>query len=319
MNQAPRQTRTHIVEQFTRRGLSPRHDLGQNFLIDLNLIAFIIEQAQPGPENVVLEVGSGTGGLTAHLAERAGTVIAVEIDPRMRELTAEAVSGFANVTQLGCDVLKNKNHFSQPVLDALDSALGPQSARLKLVANLPYCVATPVVSNLVASEYAWERMVITIQRELAERMSAREGTSDYSALSAWLQAQCRIEVLKRLPPDVFWPRPNVESAIVLIEPDPALRQRIRNRAFYHEFLRTIFQQRRKQLRKVLSSVGSGSLAREQIDEVLRSRNLEGRERAEELSPAALVDLCNRVWELTQQSDSVRQTIKDGTATAIPRA
>jgi 16S rRNA (adenine1518-N6/adenine1519-N6)-dimethyltransferase len=319
MNQVPRQTRTHIVEQLTRRGLSPRHDLGQNFLIDLNLVEFIVEQAQLGPDDVVLEVGSGTGGLTALLAEKAGTVIAVEIDPRMCELTAEAVQAFANVTQLGCDVLKNKNHFSQPVLDALDAALGQRSGRLKLVANLPYCVATPVVSNLVASEYAWDRMVITIQRELAERMSAREGTSDYGALSAWLQAQCRIEVLKRLPPDVFWPRPNVESAIVLIEPDATLRKLIRNRAFYHEFLRAIFQQRRKQLLKVLVATSPGKLTREQIETVLRSRNLEGRVRAEELAPATLVDLCNGVWELTQQSDNMPPTMKDGAATAMPRA
>ena len=142
----------------------------------------------------MLEVGSGTGGLTAFLAERAGTVIAVEVDSRMQQLTAEAVDGFSNVTILGCDVLKNKNHFSQPVLDALDAALAEPSKRLKLVANLPYGVATPVISNLVASDYAWERMVVTIQLELAERMAAKEGTSSYGALSVWLAAQCRIEV-----------------------------------------------------------------------------------------------------------------------------
>jgi 16S rRNA (adenine1518-N6/adenine1519-N6)-dimethyltransferase len=301
MKQAVRQTRTHIGELLARHGVNPRHDLGQNFLIDLNLIEYLVAQAELGPEDVVLEVGSGTGGLTAFLAERAGGVIAVEVDPRMRQLTAEAVDGFSNVTLLGCDVLKNKNHFAQPVLDALGAAVAAPSMRLKLVANLPYGVATPVISNLVASDYAWERMVVTIQLELAERMTAKEGTSSYGALSAWLQAQCRIEFLKRLPADVFWPRPKVESAMIRIDPDAERRQAIRDRAFLHDFLRGVFQQRRKLLRNVLIAVYRKQLDRTRIDAVLRSQGLGERARAEDLSPAILVGLCNAMFETIQHS------------------
>ncbi len=261
MKQAARQTRTHIGELLARHGVNPRHDLGQNFLIDLNLVEFLVGQAELESHDVVLEVGSGTGGLTAFLAERAGAVIAVEVDPRMQQLTAEAVDGFSNVTIVGGDVLKNKNHFSRPVLEALDAAVADSSKRLKLVANLPYCVATPVISNLVASDYVWERMVVTIQLELAQRMVANEATSNYGGLSVWLASQCRIEFLKRLPADVFWPRPKVESAMIRIDPDAGRRQAIRDRAFLHEFLRGVFQQRRKLLRNVLVSYYRNELDR----------------------------------------------------------
>jgi 16S rRNA (adenine1518-N6/adenine1519-N6)-dimethyltransferase len=301
MKQAVRQTRTHIGELLARHGVNPRHDLGQNFLIDLNLIEYLVAQAELLSDDVVLEVGSGTGGLTTFLAERAGAVLAVEVDTRMRQLTAEAVDGFTNVTLLGCDVLKNKNHFSQPVLDALDAAVAVPSMRLKLVANLPYGVATPVISNLVASDYAWERMVVTIQLELAERMTAKEGTSNYGALSAWLQSQCRIEFLKKLPADVFWPRPKVESAMIRIEPDAERRQTIRDRAFLHDFLRGIFQQRRKLLRNVLIAHYRQDLDRPRIDAVLKSQGLGERARAEDLSPTILVGLSNAMFETIQQT------------------
>ena len=301
MKQAARQTRTHIGELLARHGINPRHDLGQNFLIDLNLVEFFVGQAELESNDVVLEVGSGTGGLTAFLAERAGAVIAVEVDPRMQQLTAEAVDGFSNVTIVGGDVLKNKNHFSQPVLEALDAAVADSSKRLKLVANLPYCVATPVISNLVASDYDWERMVVTIQLELAERMVAKEGTSNYGGLSVWLGSQCRIEFLKRLPADVFWPRPKVESAMIRIDPDAGRRQAIRDRTFLHEFLRGVFQQRRKLLRNVLVSYYRNELDRTQIDGVLKSQNLGERARAEELSPPVLVNLANALLEIIQQT------------------
>jgi 16S rRNA (adenine1518-N6/adenine1519-N6)-dimethyltransferase len=318
MNQVVRQTRTHIGELLARHGLRPRHDLGQNFLIDLNLLEFLVAQAEIGPSDLILEVGSGTGGLTACLAAQAGAVISVEVDSRMQQLTAEAVTGYLNVTLLRCDVLKNKNHFCPAVLEALDRGLGCALApsppvplprgergedsqgtikRLKLVANLPYGVATPVISNLVASDYPWERMVVTIQHELAQRMAAKESTSNYGALSVWLQAQCRLEVLKHLPPDVFWPRPKVASAMIRIDPDPALRAKISDREFLHQFLRGVFQQRRKLLRNVLISMYRRELNRTQIDEALQSHQLSADARAEQLSPAQLVNLSNEFAKL----------------------
>jgi 16S rRNA (adenine1518-N6/adenine1519-N6)-dimethyltransferase len=297
MKQVARQTRTHIGDLLARHGLRPRHDLGQNFLIDLNLLEFLVAQAEIGPSDLILEVGSGTGGLTAWLAALAGAVISVEVDSRMQQLTAEAVAEFSNVTLLGCDVLKNKNHFSTEVLEALDRGLSEPNRQLKLVANLPYGVATPVISNLVAGPYPWERMVVTVQYELAQRMAAKESTADYSALSVWLQSQCRLEVLKRLPPDVFWPRPKVASAMIRIDPDPALRAKIVDREFLHHFLRGVFQQRRKLLRNVLISLYRRELSRTQIDDTLQTHQLNTDARAEQLPAAQLVDLANDFFKL----------------------
>ena len=301
MNDDERQTRSKLMELFSRQGLNPRTDLGQNFLIDLNLIEFVVAEAGLGPKDVVLEIGAGTGGMTTFLAQQAGDVVSVEIDPNMHRLATEKVAPYPNVTLLNTDALKTKNTFAPEVLAAVDEKLSARAdRRLKLVANLPYSVATPVVANLVATELPWERMVVTIQLELAQRMAARPGTADYSALSVWLQAQCRIKILKSLGPTVFWPRPKVHSAIVKILPDPAARASIADRPFFLDFARRLFHHRRKFLRSVLVGMYRHELEKSQVDGVLRESGLNEQARAEALDPPTLVALANRVHTLLQE-------------------
>ena len=296
MRDAQRQTRSHLMSLFERHGFHPRTDLGQNFLIDLNLIELIVRQADLGPDDVVLEIGAGTGGMTAFLAQEAGAVVSVEYDRNMHALAQEAVAGFDNVTLLQTDALKNKNRFARPVLEAVATALeATPDRRLKLVANLPYNIATPVVSNLVATDLPWERMVVTIQLELAERMIAQPGTEQYGALSAWLQTQCQTNLLRRLNPTVFWPRPQVNSAIVRIVPDAAGRDAIADRPFFQDFLRRLFQKRRKVMRSVLAGMYRKQLSKSEIDAVLQEAALGEQSRAEQLDPATLRTLANRMY------------------------
>ncbi|MGH7129637.1 MAG: ribosomal RNA small subunit methyltransferase A, partial [Planctomycetaceae bacterium] len=228
----------------------------------------------------------------------------VEVDENMFRLASEVVAGRENVTLLRCDALKNKNRFHPQVLAAVEETLAVNpERRLKLISNLPYSIATPVVSNLVATEWPWVRMVVTIQWELAQRMTARPGEGRYGALAAWLGAQCDVEILRRLGPTVFWPRPQVDSAIIRLLPDPAARARIDDRRFYQDFVRRLFQKRRKLLRPVLAGMYRKQLQKPEVDAILKEMGLEEHARAEELHPPVLVELSNRVHRAIGPSNS----------------
>jgi 16S rRNA (adenine1518-N6/adenine1519-N6)-dimethyltransferase len=292
----PRQTRSFLTSEFERRGLYPRHDLGQNFLVDLNLHDFIVEQADLQPHDVVLEVGTGTGALTSAILMQAGTVVSVEYDRRMHELAREMIGGRDNVVLLNCDALKNKNRLAVEVLEAVTAALDEvpagETKSLKLVANLPYNVATPVISNLIATELPWTRMVVTIQYELAERMAAEPGASAYSALTVWLQSQTKVSLVRKLGPAVFWPRPQVDSAIVRIDRDLELQSRIADREFFHSFVRDVFTQRRKRLRGVIANQFKSRCDKSEIERAFEEAGISLESRAEQLAPAELVALSN---------------------------
>lgn len=251
----PRQTLSYLRSLFAQRGIAPRRDLGQNFLIDLNLHDFIARAADIAPSDVVLEVGPGAGALTSLLAEKAAAVVAVEIDPAMARLAGEAVAGLPHVRVLNCDALAGKNRLNPEVLDNLRSGLAVSpDRRLKLVANLPYNIATPLIVNLlVHPELCPALMVVTIQRELAERIVAEPATEAYGALSVTVQALADAEIIRLLSPKVFWPRPKVESAVVSIRPQAEKRAAIGDVAWFHTVVRRIFLHRRKNLRVVLFS------------------------------------------------------------------
>lgn len=291
---AERQTQTHLMQLFAAQRLKPRHDLGQNFLIDLNLLELIVQEAELGPEDVVLEVGAGTGSLTALMAPVVGQLISVEYDHNLHALAAAAVSNVPHAQVIQGDVLRNKSHLADNVMAALSTALADSTKALKLVANLPYHVATPVIANLMASDFRWSRMVVTIQYELGERMMAAPSTPDYSALSVWLQAQANISLVRKLPASVFWPRPKVDSAIMRLDPAPERAALIHNRPAFHHFIRDLFTLRRKSLRRVLIGQYGKQLGDQGIDEILRSLALADSARAEELAPERLVALSNQL-------------------------
>lgn len=301
MKEAFRQTRSELMRLFRQHGFGPRTDLGQNFLIDLNLVEYLVRQGEITDADVVLEVGAGTGGLTTFLAQSAAAVISVEVDPRVYSLAIKEVESFENVTLLNCDALKTKNRLAPSVLDALQQKLDEQPGRrLKLISNLPYNIATPVVSNLVATDLPLERAVVTIQLELGLRMMAKPGHAEYGALSVWLQSQCSVRILKKLPPTVFWPRPQVHSAIVRLFPRPHRRNAIQDRPFLHDFLRRLFHQRRKRLRRVLVGMYRKQLQKQEVDAVLQTMGLNDDARAEGLDVATLVELANRFYETVPQ-------------------
>lgn len=294
MKDTDRQTRSRLMRLFEQHGRPPRHDLGQNFLVDLNLHDMIVRHARLSTADVVLEVGAGTGGLTSRLADSAGHVVSVEFDEHVYGHAKHLLAGRGNVSLILGDALANKSTLAPNVVAEIETALGivhsleqstygredldadtvaddlpadeddnpwalkPAETTLKLVANLPYNIATPLMSNLVASELPWSLMVVTIQWELAERMIAPPGSGDYSALSVWLQAQADLKLIRKLPPTVFWPPPKVDSAILRLQRSSKKQARIVDRAQFHDLVRDIFTLRRKQILGVLTQKLAGT-------------------------------------------------------------
>ena len=289
---AERQTQSYLRNLFARRGIAPQHRFGQNFLIDLNLHEVIANAADVQPTDVVLEVGPGAGALTSLLAERASAVIAVDLDPAMADLTKEATSGRLNVRVLHADALAGKNTLNPEVLDNVRAGLAvAPDRRFKLVANLPYNVATPIIGNLlVHPELRPALIVATIQLELAERMRAAPQSPDYGALSVLVQAVGEVEIIRTLSPKVFWPRPKVESAIIRIRPDPARIAAVGDLPWFHSVIRSVFLHRRKVLRRVVYSLWRDRLSKEEVDALLEGLGLTGQVRAEAMDVDELIAL-----------------------------
>jgi 16S rRNA (adenine1518-N6/adenine1519-N6)-dimethyltransferase len=278
-----RQTLSYLRNLFEERGIKPKNKLGQNFLIDLNLLEVLLRAAELGPEDMALEVGSGTGSLTVRLAEQAGAVVSVEVDPAFAILTAEAVHDHGNVVLLHADVLKNKNEINPEVFGAVKALAHRRgTTRLKLVANLPYAVAVPVLSNLLLAEVPVERMVATVQWEIAERLMAGVGTKAYGALAVLVQSLAQVELIRRLPPAAFWPRPLVWSAIVCLRPDAARRERVGDVQRFRRFLRDLYAHRRKNLRGALAALPGQNLSKQEVDARLAGLAIDGTTRAEAL-------------------------------------
>ena len=282
----PRQTLSYLRSLFARRGVAPQHRYAQNVLIDLNIHELIVNTAQVGPDDVVLEVGPGAGALTTLMASQAAAVVAVDIDPAMAELAREATAGLPNVRVLHADALASKHTMNPEVLDHIRAglAVAPETRRFKLVANLPYNVATPILSNLlVHPELCPALMVATIQLELAERLRAGPEGDDYGALSVVVQALADVELVRTLPPSVFWPRPEVDSAIVKITPRAEKRAAVGDLPWFHQVVRQVFLHRRKNLRRVLHGFYRDRLTKPEIDAMLDALGLTGLVRAEAMN------------------------------------
>lgn len=288
----PRQTLSFLRNLLKQRGIEPKNKLGQNFLIDLNLLDLIVRTAELSKSDAVLEVGSGTGTLTGKLAEAAGAVVTVEIDDDFFALVRELMLPHPNVLVLHADVLRTKNELNPDVLSAFDE----QAKRFgcthrKLVANLPYVVATPVIANLLILDPGIERMVVMVQWEIAERMTASPGTSQYSSLAVLTQALADVTVIHRVGPTVFWPKPKVDSAIVQIVPNAEKRSRVRDVGRLRVFLRNLYAHRRKNLRGALVGWPDGRRDKAEVDRLLASLGIDGQVRAEDLDVEQHLRLC----------------------------
>jgi 16S rRNA (adenine1518-N6/adenine1519-N6)-dimethyltransferase len=276
------QTKQQIESLLARAGSHPRHRFGQNFMIDQNLVRLVAEAGKLNQNDLVLEVGPGTGTLTEELLDRAGSVIAVEIDRDLSALLREQFANRPHFSLIEGDALAGKHALNSQILEVLQSARDAGES-LKLVANLPYNIASPLIIELLLAGV--DLLAFTVQKEVADRLRAGAGSEDYGPLSIIAQLLARVQMLRTLPPQAFWPAPKIESALVRLARDDRLASKARP---FSQFVHSIFSYRRKTLRKALSQAGLDA------EKLLQSSRLDAQIRAEELTPMQLLDLFKQV-------------------------
>ncbi|MCM1099781.1 MAG: 16S rRNA (adenine(1518)-N(6)/adenine(1519)-N(6))-dimethyltransferase RsmA [Clostridium sp.] len=256
---------------------------GQNFLIDPHVLEKIIAAAGITKEDCVLEIGPGIGTMTQYLAEAAGEVVAVEIDGALIPILEETLADYDNVTVINEDILK---------LDIARLVREKNAGRpVKVVANLPYYITTPIIMGLFEKHVPLESVTVMVQREVADRMQVGPGTKDYGALSLAVQYYAKPEIVANVPPNCFMPRPNVGSAVIRLTCYEEPPVRVKNEERMFEIIRASFNQRRKTLVNGLS--GGLNLDKEQVAQALERMGLNVTVRGETLTLeqfAALSDL-----------------------------
>ncbi len=241
-------TKQEIQQFLAQAGISPNQRRGQNFLIDLNLMQLIVEMAHIRSNDTVLEVGCGTGSLTSLLVEKAAAVISVEIEQPLAQIAARQLSEYDNLEIINSDALQSKNTIDSKVIEAIQKNKERHQGRLLLVANLPYSVACPVMMNLVTGPVKADAMYVTVQKEVAERMKAAPGNKDYGIISIILHAIGTVKIERILKPSVFWPAPQVDSAMVSFVTDNAKQKDVHDLDLLCEVVSLFMGHRRKMLK-----------------------------------------------------------------------
>ena len=262
-------------------GFRPSRRLGQNFLLDGNLARAIARASGARPGEFVLEVGAGCGFLSVHLAEAGARLLAVEIDPRLFEVARRFLAGRPEVELLLSDVLESKHRLAAAVEARL-----PDRGPWHLCSNLPYAVGGPLLALLAARAHPPDSMVVLVQREVGERLTAEPGEREWGPLSIAIQSAYRARAVRSVGPQLFWPRPRVESCVVRMDRRGELAS-IAERARLRELVGALLGRRRQGLTRVLGErLGDRDAARD----LLRDLGLDGARRAETLSMEELWSL-----------------------------
>ena len=288
------QTKNQIRQLLESVGIEPNKRLGQHFLIDLNLMRLLVDSADIRENDIVLEAGCGTGSLTEALVERAGRVVAVEIDKNLFGLLQEKLGQIENLDLINGDVLKSKHTINQNAVSELSLAREKFLGRILLVANLPYNIASPLMVNLVTGPMIADAMFVTVQKEVAERMTAETGSGDYGILSILLRATGDVEIIKILKPSVFWPHPQVDSAMVRFVRDRKKSDRIVNMDLFTEIVHHFFAHRRKTLLSS-SKMFHGRLEKiQKWPEIFEKCSINPTLRPEQISPDDYINIARNV-------------------------
>lgn len=268
------QVTNHILHRFKLRA---DKKLGQNFLIDETVVRRIVEAAELTPEDTVLEVGPGIGTLTQGLAESGASVVAVELDKRLLPVLDVTLEGYDNVRIVNGDILQ---------VDIMEQVQKPD---FKCCANLPYYITTPIIFAILEKRLPMERLVVMVQKEVAERMAAKPGSKDYGALSVAIQYFTEPEIAFIVPPSSFIPAPSVDSAVIVCKRRSTPPVDVCDENLFFRVVKAAFSLRRKMLSNSLKNMG---IKGEQVTKWLELAGVDGKRRAETLSLEDFAALTN---------------------------
>ena len=258
--------------------------LGQNFLIDDNVIDKILEGSRLSETDKIIEVGPGIGTLTREMGKTAQKVVAIEIDKTLIPILEETLADLENVEVVNEDILKVD--IQGLINEKLDG--GP----VKLIANLPYYITTPIVMKFLEEDIPVTDIVVMVQKEVADRMNAKPSTKDYGALSVAVQYYCDTEIVAKAPRHMFVPQPNVDSIVIGLHVRSEKKYEVDNEEIFFKTVKASFGQRRKTL---LNSLGGlGFLTKDQIKEALQAANIDAKRRGETLSIDEFANLANEI-------------------------
>lgn len=272
------------IEILKKYNFSFQKRFGQNFLIDSHILEKIIAAAEITKEDCVLEIGPGIGTMTQYLAENAGEVIAVEIDKSLIPILEDTLSPYHNVTVINEDILK---------VDIKGLAEERNQGKpIKVVANLPYYITTPIIMGLFESHVPLKSITIMVQKEVADRMQVGPGTKDYGALSLAVQYYAKPEVVAYVPPSCFIPQPNVGSAVIRLDRYEKPPVEAKDESFLFAVIRAAFNQRRKTLANSIGNAAGLAITRQQVTEALEELGFSPSVRGEALTLEEFANLSN---------------------------
>ncbi len=251
-----------------------KKNFGQNFLIDNHVLNKIITSAEISEDDVVIEIGPGIGTLTSAVAENAFKVIAVEIDKTLIPILEDTLSRFDNIEIINEDILK---------VDIKAIAEKYSDKKIKVVANLPYYITTPIIMEILEKQVPIQSITVMVQKEVAYRMGAKPSTKDYGALSLSVQYFCEPYIVANVPQNCFMPRPNVDSAVIKLTVLDEPRVKTNNSKLMFELIKIAFSQRRKTLLNCIFNTGGFGFSKEEIAQILNEAGFDERVRGETLN------------------------------------
>lgn len=289
-------TPSRTKEIMEKYGFSVKKSLGQNFIVDPNILSNIVAASDIDKNTNVIEVGPGIGALTEHLARASKEVIAFEIDDRLLPVLKDTLSPYDNISIVHSDVLKVNLQQTLPELIDLDEPL-------VVVANLPYYITTPIIMHFLETPVRIDGLTIMMQKEVAERITAAPGSKAYGSLSIAIQYYMEAEVAFIVPKTVFIPQPNVDSAIIKLTRRATPSVTVKNEKSFFALVRSAFVQRRKTLwNNLLIRYGKEDEIREKLTQALETANIDPKRRGETLSLEEFARLSDAIDEIVLEKD-----------------